>query len=103
MDNADFGLGSRVTIKQPKLPKAVWAVTEFNSGKSFTWVNRGLGVSVSALHKLEPTMSGSKVILTIEYRGALAGLVAVMTKSITERYLSIEAAGLKARCGTKET
>lgn len=36
-DDSPFGVGSRVEIRRPKLPKAVWEVTEVVDGRSFTW------------------------------------------------------------------
>src|SRR5262245_34873131 len=43
-------IGSRVRIRQPKLPPAFWRVTELNPGTSFTWVSRAAGLLVTARH-----------------------------------------------------
>jgi len=53
---------------------------------------------VTAHHSIDPRAGGSRVTLSIRYEGLLAKLVAWMTKDINERYLAMEANGLKARC-----
>src|SRR5262249_25042760 len=37
LDQAAFGPGSRVRIRQPKLKAVVWRVTEFRQDRLFTW------------------------------------------------------------------
>ncbi len=32
LDNAAFGIGGRVRIRQPRVPVAIWKVTEFELG-----------------------------------------------------------------------
>ena len=38
LDSGHFDVGSRVRIRQPRLPVAVWTVEQVESGRSFTWV-----------------------------------------------------------------
>jgi hypothetical protein len=91
-------VGSRVWIQQPKLPPAIWRVTELNPGFSFTWVSRAPGVCVTALHTMEALDTGSCVTLSIDYQGLLGSLVARWVGELNERYLRMEAKGLQARC-----
>jgi hypothetical protein len=91
-------VGSRVRIHQPKLPPAYWRVTELNPGTSFTWVSRAPGVQVTACHNAETIAIGSRVTLSIHYVGWLGSLVARWVGELNERYLEMEASGLKARC-----
>jgi len=92
-----FAVGSRVIIRQPKFPPAVWKLTEIEPGRHFSWVSPGPGFSALAKHGVEPIASGSRATLSLELRGVLGGLFGRLTRGITERYLAFEAAGLKAR------
>ena len=47
-------VGSRARIKQPRLPTAVWEVTEVVTGRSFTWIARGPGIMTTASHVVTP-------------------------------------------------
>jgi hypothetical protein len=98
LDAGPFVVGSRARIRQPKLPPALWTVSAIEPGRSFTWTSKGPGILVTAHHSIDPRAEGSRVTLSIRYEGLLAKLVAWMTKDINERYLSMEANGLKARC-----
>lgn len=91
-------VGSRVRIDQPKLPRAFWRVTELRPGASFTWISRAPGVRVTARHTAEAIAIGTRVTLSIHYEGLLGALVARWTGDLNERYLALEADGLKSRC-----
>ena len=41
LDTGHFDIGSRVRIKQPKFPPAVWTVESIEPGRTFTWVAGG--------------------------------------------------------------
>ena len=98
LDSGPFAIGSRARIRQPKLPPALWTVSAIEPRRSFTWISKGPGILVTAHHSIDPRAGGSRVTLSIRYEGLLAKLVAWMTKDINERYLAMEANGLKARC-----
>jgi uncharacterized membrane protein len=98
LDGGPLAVGSRAVIRQPKLPTAKWQVTELdNPGKSFTWVNRAPGVRVIAKHWVEDRGLASQATLSLRFEGALAGLMAVLTRGLNHRYLALEAEGLKGR------
>ena len=98
MDQSLLAVGSQAFIRQPKLPPAKWRVSELDdAGRSFTWISRGPGVRVVASHGVRPIGGGSRATLSLGYTGLLAGLFASLTRQITERYLAIEAEGLKQR------
>lgn len=97
MSDGPLAVGNRVLIRQPKLPPAVWEVTELAEGHHFTWVTRSPGVTVVARHGVEPSASGATATLSLRFDGLLGGLVGRITRKLNERYLAIEAAGLKAR------
>ena len=97
LDGGAFAVGSRAVIRQPKFPPALWAITAIEPGHSFTWVNQAPGVKVIAHHFAESTAAGSRATLSLRYEGMIGKLLARMTKGITNRYLAMEARGLKAR------
>jgi hypothetical protein len=90
-----FVVGAKVLIFQPKLPPALWRVTALDPGRGFTWISTGPGIFVTAQHVIDPTPEGSKVTLSIKYDGPLAPLVVRLIGTLTDRYLGLEAAGLK--------
>lgn len=86
-----LSVGSRYVIRQPKLPPARWVCTELDeAGRSFTWVNRGVGILVEAKHWVEPRNGGSRAHLSIRFSGFLAPLVARLTRDLNNRYLAVE-------------
>jgi carbon monoxide dehydrogenase subunit G len=91
-------VGSSVHIEQPKLKPAVWTITVWNPTHDFTWVSRTPGVRAAAEHIIETIAEGSKVTLTIAFGGLLGGLIGLLSRSLINRYLVLEAAGLKQRC-----
>ena len=96
LDDGALRVGSRARIKQPRMPAMVWEVTELKPAREFTWVGRSPGVATTGRHVLEPTAGGTRLTLTVEHRGVLAGLVTRLTRRRTRRYLGLEAKGLKA-------
>lgn len=91
-------VGSRVRIHQPKLPPAWWRVTELKPGAEFTWVNTAPGLKVTARHAVETITAGSRIALSLRYEGLFGPWLASWTRVLIERYLRMEAEGLKARC-----
>jgi uncharacterized membrane protein len=88
-------VGSRVLIRQPKFPPAVWKMMELGPGHHFTWRSGFPGMWVLATHTIVATATGSRVALALHYHGPLGKLLARMTRSVTRRYLEFEATGLK--------
>jgi hypothetical protein len=97
LETGSFAVGSAVLIRQPKLPPAKWTVTEVDPGRSFTWASVGPGVRVVACHAVVSVGDGSRATLSIEVQGMLGGILWRMTRDITERYVTFEAKGFKAR------
>jgi uncharacterized membrane protein len=97
LDRGPLAVGSQARIRQPKLPPAQWKVTEVVPGRSFTWESVAPGLRVIGHHAVEPMAEGSRATLSIELHGFLSALWWQLTKGITERYVRLEAAGLKAR------
>jgi uncharacterized protein YndB with AHSA1/START domain len=97
LDSGPLAPGRRARIRQPKLPPADWQVTALHEGSGFTWVTHGSGVSVTARHAVEAIEGGSRATLSIQFGGVLGPLVGWLTRGLNDRYLSLEAAGLKRR------
>ena len=94
-----LGLGSEVRIKQPKLPSALWRVTDFQPGKSFTWVSRVPGLTTFGFHRLVPESDGSVTVrVGTEQRGPLTPLSALLLAGLVRRHVDTEIGGLKRRC-----
>jgi uncharacterized protein YndB with AHSA1/START domain len=97
LDKGPLAVGTRALIRQPKFPPAVWTITAIVPGKSFTWKSGAPGIWVYAHHSVESTGGGTRATLTLHYEGLLGGLMARLTRGITNRYLGYESAGLKRR------
>jgi hypothetical protein len=102
LDDGPLRPGSRAKINQPKLPETDYVVTELEPGRSFTWVSTAPGALTTARHSVEPLPGGgSRVRLSVEQGGLLGSLVGRVYRGLTERYLAMESAGLKAHCESK--
>jgi hypothetical protein len=101
LDGADLEVGRRYEIKQPRFPRLVWEVTELEAGTSWTWEQRSPGSTTVATHEIAPKEGGGAVVrLSIDQRGPVGAVVGTLTRTLTRRYLDLEAQGLKARCET---
>ncbi|ULE33361.1 SRPBCC family protein [Mycobacterium sp. IDR2000157661] len=97
LDGPGLAVGKRFAIKQPKLPKLVWEVTEFSPETSWTWVQRSPGGLTIARHDVIAQSSArTRVDQRLEQRGPVGSLIALLMRPTTRRYLDLEAAGLKA-------
>ena len=91
-------VGSRVRIKQPRMPEAEWTVTALEPDRSFTWEVRAAGMRGSASHEIAPGVGGaSELTLVVDQIGPAAGIVGRLAAGITRRYMDMEADGLKRR------
>ncbi|MGH8829220.1 MAG: SRPBCC family protein [Jiangellaceae bacterium] len=97
LDPGPLRVGARTRIKQPKLPVAVWEVTELVDGERWVWVATGPGVTTTAAHEIRASDSGATATATIDQNGPVGALIGRLTRGLTERYLALEGAGLKAR------
>lgn len=90
------GEGSRVRLKQPGLPEGTWDVTVWDAPSYFEWRQKSGGVTNVAGHRVEALEEGrSHLTLTLEMRGPLGPIVALFYKGMTNRYMTIEAQGMK--------
>jgi hypothetical protein len=98
LDGPGIAVGNRFEIKQPRMPKLVWEVTEVTPGVAWTWVQRSLGGVTVARHEVIPESDWrSRVRQQLDQRGAVGVVVGFLMRGMTRRYLELEAVGLKAR------
>jgi uncharacterized membrane protein len=97
LDDGPFQVGSRARVRQPRLPRALWEVTEVEDGRSFTWVARGPGMKTIARHEVVPDSGGATVKLSIEQTGPMGALAATLWRRLTQRYIELEAESLDKR------
>ena len=92
---APMGEGSRVRLKQPKLPEGTWEVTVWDAPSYFEFRQKPGGVTSVAGHRVEALEEGrSRLTLTLDMRGLLVP-VALFYKGLTNRYMTVEAQGMK--------
>lgn len=101
LDSGPLRVGARALIRQPKFPAASWKVSALEPGRSFTWISAAPGLRTVAHHVVEPAGRGSRATLSVDMQGIFGRVLARLTKGITERYLRLEADGLKARSETR--
>jgi uncharacterized membrane protein len=101
LDSGPLAVGSRVEVTQPRIPTGTYTVTALDPGSAFTWEQRQPGSTVSAHHECTPLPDGgTRVELKVVMSGALGAVVGRLYRKLTEQYLGLEAAGLKARAET---
>ena len=102
LDPGPLRVGSSAAVRQPKLPPAKWRVTELDElRKSFTWVSSGPGVRVIARHSVETRGQVSCATISLRFEGVYTTAVAYLTRELNDRYLALEANGLKERSESK--
>lgn len=97
LDAQPAAAGSRFRVRQPGLPAAVWTVTRWEPPRGFVWESRAPGAHMVAEHWLEANASGCMLTLRLTCGGPVGRLVGSISRGTIERYLGLEAAGLKAR------
>jgi uncharacterized membrane protein len=95
LDPGPIAVGTRATVRQPKLLPARWQVTELDEGHSFAWTTLGPGIHVTARHAVDGAGNSSRVTLSVDFSGPLGPLAARLTRRLNARYLDLEARGLK--------
>ena len=93
---APIAEGSRVRLKQPKLPEGIWDITVWDAPSFFEYRQRTRGISSIAGHRVEALdEERSRLTLSLDMRGLLIPVVAVFSKGMINRYMTSEAQGMK--------
>lgn len=89
-----LGIGARYDVRQPGLAAATYEVTVVDPGRSFAWVARSPGVVSTAVHSVTAQGEGSRLDLSLEWSGPLAGLVRRLLGGRAARMIELEATTL---------
>ena len=100
LDDGPLRAGTRALVRQPKLPPNTFEVTVLEENRGFSWESRSLGLRGVGHHWIEATPAGSRVTLGVDFRGPLAWLVGRIYGGLTQRYIEMEAEGLRRRSET---
>ena len=93
---APMSQGSRVRLKQPKLPEGTWDITVWDAPSYFEWRQKSGGITSVAGHRVEMFEEGrSRLTLSLDMRGALIPVMGLFYMGLTNRYMTIEAQGMK--------
>jgi uncharacterized membrane protein len=93
-----LAIGSRASIKQPRLPRVEWTVTALRPDRSWMWESKAPGATTVATHVLTPLDDGrTQVELSIDQRGVIGRPIGWLVRRLTRRYLRYEAEGLRRR------
>ena len=88
--------GSRVRLAQPKLPEGTWEITVWDAPSYFEWTQKTSGITSVAGHRVEALGAGrARLTLTLDMRGLLVPVMALFYKGLTNRYMNLEAEGMK--------
>jgi uncharacterized membrane protein len=98
---APLAKGSRVRLKQPKLGEGTWDVTVWDAPSYFEWTQTTAGITSIAGHRVQTLGDGrARLTLTLDMRGLLIPFVALFFKGLTNRYMNLEAEGMKRAAET---
>ncbi|HEX5040695.1 MAG TPA: SRPBCC family protein [Candidatus Limnocylindria bacterium] len=93
---APITTGSRVRLKQPKLPKGTWDITVWDAPSYFEWVQKAGGITSKAGHRVDILgPDRARLTLTLDMRGFLMRIMGLFYKDLTNRYMNLEAEGMK--------
>jgi uncharacterized membrane protein len=95
LDPGPLQLGARTRIRQPKLPVAIWEVTELTDGEFFEWVSKAPGITTTGQHRVISTPEGTVATATIIQEGPLGWLFGRLYAGLTKRYIRTETERLK--------
>ena len=88
--------GSRVRLKQPKLPEGTWDITVWDAPTYFEFRQKSRGITSVAGHRVEALEEErSRLTLSLDVRGFLTPIIALFSKGMINRYLASEAQGMR--------
>ncbi len=101
---APVAKGSRVRLKQPKLPEGTWDITVWDAPSYFEMRQKSGGVTSVAGHRVEPLEEGrSRLTLSVDVQGWLVPVFGRISKGTTTRYMTSDAQDMKRAAESAET
>ena len=101
---APVAQGSRILLKQPKLPEGTWDITVWDAPSYFEMRQKASGVTSVAGHRVEVLEQGrSRLTLSLDMRGLPIPITGRIFKGLITRYMSSEAQGMKQAAESTET
>ena len=98
---APITAGSRVRLKQPKLPEGSWDITAWDAPTYFEWTQKTGGTTSVAGHRVEALgQSRARLTLTLDMRGLLIPIMLLFYRDLTNRYMTLEAEAMKRAAET---
>lgn len=91
-----LGVGDVLEVVQPRWGPARWTVTEWEPGRSFTWVSDRPGVRSTATHRLRAGQAGTAIELGVSWSRPAAPAVRAVFGRLTQRYTDVELRALVA-------
>jgi hypothetical protein len=97
LDASPLAVGSRVRVTPKGMPGAVWQVTEYQEGRSFTWASSlSPGVRVTGGHAVAADGNGATAEFWLEASGLLGKLLTpVLRRTVFSRNTRSATEGLK--------
>jgi hypothetical protein len=97
MDGGPLALGSKVRVRPKGQPASVWQVTEYEAGRSFTWVSDLMpGLRVTGGHVLPLHDNATDAEFWLESSGVLGSLLSpVLRRTVFSRNTRSATEGLK--------
>jgi hypothetical protein len=96
LTSAPLGEGSRIRLKQPRLPEGTWEVTVWDVPSFFEWRQKSSGVTSVAGHRVDVLNEArSRLTLSLDMRGLVISITGRLFKDLTNRYMALEAEGMK--------
>lgn len=95
--------GSRILLKQPKLGEGTFDITVWDPPSYFEMRQKSSGITTIAGHRVEMLEENrSRLTLSLDMRGPMIP-VAALFRGLTNRYMTIEAQGMKLAAESAET
>jgi uncharacterized membrane protein len=93
---APITTGSRVRLKQPRLPEGTWDITVWDAPSYFEWTQKTGGTTSVAGHRVDALGEGqARLTLTLDMRGLLIPIMFLFYRKLTNDYMNLEAEGMK--------
>lgn len=87
---ASPGVDAAYLVRQPRLPKTRWVITDWRPGEAFTWESVVPGIRTRGVHEVTETPDGSTLRAGIDWSGPMAWLPKLLYSRLTRRYLQTE-------------